>query len=88
MQQDPRGAQEILEEFLSKWKFVNGQYYALETNISYMEGCENRFVLGINTYLEVVEAYITLVTAMLKRTDLAISWVEKAALPEDIRQVW
>lgn len=93
MQEDPQGAQKNLEEFLSKWRFVDEKYYILasletKTNTkSYMEGCGNRFVLEVDTYLQVVEAYITLLSGTIKGTNLAISWVEKAALPEHIRQV-
>ncbi|KVI01470.1 protein APEM9 isoform X1 [Cynara cardunculus var. scolymus] len=89
MQEDPHGAQKILEEFLSKWRFVDERFYvlaSLETNLSYMEGYDNRFVLGVDTYLQVVEAYVALLTGILRGTDLAISWVEKAALPEHTRQ--
>ncbi|GJR30726.1 protein APEM9 [Tanacetum coccineum] len=89
MQVDPRGAQKTLEEFLSKWKFVNEQFYVLEsqeTDTSYIEGRDSRFVLEADTYLQVVEAYITLLTGILRDTNVAISWIEKAALPEDIRQ--
>ncbi|KAJ9550666.1 hypothetical protein OSB04_014711 [Centaurea solstitialis] len=89
MREDPRGAQKILEEFLSKWRFVDERYYvlaSLETNMSYMEGYDNRFVVGVDTYLQIVEAYVTLLTGILRGTDVAISWVEKAALPEHTRQ--
>ncbi|KAI3496310.1 hypothetical protein L1887_38667 [Cichorium endivia] len=89
MQEDPRGAQKNLEEFLSKWKILDEKYFILEnleTNKYYMEKYGNRFILEIDTYLQVVEAYLTLLTMTLKRTDVAISWVEKAALPEKIRQ--
>lgn len=89
MQENTGSAQKVLEEFLSKWKLVDEQYYvpeSLETNTS--KRCDNRFVLGVDTYLQVVEAHITLLTGILRATNIAISWVEKAALPEDIRQVW
>ncbi|CAI9293800.1 unnamed protein product [Lactuca saligna] len=92
MQEDLQGAQKNLEEFLSKWRFVDEKYYILasletKTNTkSYLEGCGNRFVLEVDTYLQVVEAYITLLSGTIKGTNLGISWVEKAALPEHIRQ--
>nr|GEU99245.1 protein APEM9 [Tanacetum cinerariifolium] len=68
MQVDPHGAQKTLEEFLSKWKFVNQQFYVMEsqeTDTSYIEGHDSRFVLEADTYLQVVEAYITLLTGIL-----------------------
>lgn len=84
MQEDTRGAKKLLEEFLSKWKFVNESYVPEEESPETYK--TSYIVLGVDTYLQVVEAYITLVTGILMATDLAISWVEKAALPEDIRQ--
>ncbi|KAK1416117.1 hypothetical protein QVD17_31905 [Tagetes erecta] len=89
MQEDPHGAQKILEEFLSKWEYVNEQYYAregVETKESHVKERSNRSVIGVDTYLQVVEAYITLLTGTLRRTSYAISWVDKASLPEHIRQ--
>nr|XP_043629107.1 protein APEM9 [Erigeron canadensis]XP_043629108.1 protein APEM9 [Erigeron canadensis] len=87
--ENPGGAQKILEEFLSQWSFVDEQHYALaslEANTSYTKDSSSRFFLDIDAYLQVVEAYITLLMGILRGTDLAISWVEKAALPEDKRQ--
>ncbi|KAI3754805.1 hypothetical protein L1987_54596 [Smallanthus sonchifolius] len=89
MQEDPHGTQKLLEEFLSKWEYVNEQYYVregVEKNVSYMKECSNWSVLSVDTYLQVVEAYITLLTGILSRTSYVISWVEKASLPEHIRQ--
>ncbi|XP_059634639.1 protein APEM9 isoform X2 [Cornus florida] len=86
----PSGVREFLEEFLSKWRYVDEQYYVLataEANVSYVEGCEGRFMLGVDEYLEVVEVYvITFLGMVLGEMDLAISWVEKATLPEEKRQ--
>ncbi|KAJ0800516.1 putative protein APEM9 [Helianthus annuus] len=89
MQEDPHGAQKFLEEFLSKWEYVNEQYYVregVETDESYMNECNNRSVLDVDMYLQVVEAYITLLTGVLGRTNHVISWVQKASIPERIRQ--
>lgn len=83
--------QEFLEEFLNKWSFVDERYYVLvgaETNVDYVKGCDGCFVLGVDKYLEVVEVYVMkLLIATLNNVDLAISWVEKAELPEGGRQV-
>lgn len=82
---------EFLEEFLSKWSCVDGKYYVItiaEKTVDSTEGCDGRLVLGIDRYLEVVEMYaVILLGTVLNDVDLAISWVEKAALPEEIRQV-
>lgn len=57
-------------------------------NVDYVEGCDGRFVLEVDRYLEVVEIYIMrLLVTTLNKMDLAISWIEKADLPEDRRQV-
>ncbi|KAL5538654.1 hypothetical protein UlMin_043613 [Ulmus minor] len=84
------GVGETLQEFLSKWRFVDERYYVLvgaETNIDYVEGCQGRYVLGVDKYLELAELYtIKLLATTLNNTDLAVSWVEKAELPEDTRQ--
>lgn len=79
MQEDPHGAQKILEGFLSKWEYVNEQYYVKEGS--------NRSVIGVDMHLQIVEAYITLLTCTLRATSYAISWVDRASLPEHIRQV-
>ncbi|XP_057981486.1 protein APEM9 [Malania oleifera] len=84
------GVQEFLEAFLNKWRYVDEQYYVLagaEADIRNMVGCYGRFVLGVDKYLEVVEVYVfTLLGMVLNDIDLAVSWVENAALPEDQRQ--
>ncbi|XP_015080514.1 protein APEM9 [Solanum pennellii] len=75
--------QEILEEFLTKWRYVDGKYY---TGAS-MEEFSNQISLGVDKYLEIVELYvITFLGRILGNLDLAISWVEKSPLPEEKRQ--
>ncbi|KAH9653594.1 protein APEM9 [Citrus sinensis] len=82
--------QEFLEEFLSKWSCVDGKYYVItvaEKKADSTEGCDGQLVLGIDQYLEVVEMYaVTLLGTVLNDVDLAISWIENAALPEENRQ--
>ncbi|XP_034212059.1 protein APEM9 isoform X2 [Prunus dulcis] len=84
------GVQEFLEEFLSRWTFVDEQYVLVgtEENADYTEKCDGPFLLGVDKYLEVVEVYVLkLLGTILNDVDLARSWVENAKLPEDRRQV-
>ncbi|KAF8400161.1 hypothetical protein HHK36_013457 [Tetracentron sinense] len=84
------GLQEILEEFLSKWKYVDGRSYILanaDARGAYIDGCDGHYVLGVERYLEVVELYtVTLLGMVSNDIDLAISWAEKAELPEERRK--
>ncbi|XVF72456.1 hypothetical protein PTKIN_Ptkin12aG0122800 [Pterospermum kingtungense] len=84
------GARGILEEFLNKWRYVEEQYYVLATaeiNLNFKEGSDSHFVLGVDKYIEVVELYaVMLLGTVSSDVDLAISWVEQAALPEKKRQ--
>ncbi|KAL6286378.1 hypothetical protein ACE6H2_010768 [Prunus campanulata] len=83
------GIQEFLEEFLSRWSFVNEQYVLVGTgeNADDAEKCDGPFLLGVDKYLEVVEVYVLkLLGTNLNDVDLASSWVENAKLPEDRRQ--
>ncbi|CAL2246959.1 unnamed protein product [Prunus armeniaca] len=52
--------QEFLEEFLSRWSFVNEQYVLVGTgeNADDAEKCDGPFLLGVDKYLEVVEVYV------------------------------
>lgn len=85
------GCQQILEEYLSKWRCVDEQYYILngeEANVAHMEKSAGCYFLKVDEYLEVVEVYVVNILGMiLNDMDLATSWVEKAMLPEDRRQV-
>ncbi|PHT49485.1 hypothetical protein CQW23_09232 [Capsicum baccatum] len=84
------GVQEILEEFLRKWRYVDGKYYTvagMEADVPEMEEFSNQISLGVDTYLEIIELYaITFLGRILGNLDLAISWVEKSPLPEEKRQ--
>lgn len=86
------GIREFLEEFLSKWHLVDGRYSVLvDANVdaNVQKGCDERSFLGIDEFMEVVEIYaVTLLGKTLKDLDLAIAWVEKAAIPEERRQVY
>lgn len=82
--------QEILEEFVRKWRYVDGKYYtvaSMETDVPYMEEFSNQISLGVDKYLEIIELYvITFLGRILGNLDLAISWVEKSAVPEEKKQ--
>ncbi|KDP43171.1 hypothetical protein JCGZ_22723 [Jatropha curcas] len=84
------GVREFLEEFLSKWHFVDGEHYVLvgsQVAASEQQECDDRNILGVDEYVAIVEIYaVTLLGKSSKDLDLAISWVEKAALPEERRQ--
>ncbi|XP_024028374.1 protein APEM9 isoform X2 [Morus notabilis] len=84
------GVREFLEEFLSKWRLANESYYVLagtEANIDNVEVCDERFVLGVDKYLDVVEVYVMkLLLTTPHDVNLAITWVEKAELPEEKQQ--
>lgn len=90
MQEDPTGALEFLEEYLGKWRCVDERCYVLASakeNLVYKEGCDHRFMVGVDKYLEVVEVYLTLLAIVMSDMDHALSWIEKAELPEGKRQV-
>ncbi|KAL5979387.1 hypothetical protein ACLOJK_019285 [Asimina triloba] len=82
------GLQEIFEEFLCKWKYVDRKGYVLENRRPHATADEGYSFLAVEKYLEVSEVYIfTLLRAALGDIDLAISWVEKAELPEEKPEV-
>ncbi|XP_047964382.1 protein APEM9 isoform X2 [Salvia hispanica] len=71
--------------------FVAGVCFQLSEGLSSIaQGFLEEFVNSwtVDKYLEVVELYVvTLLATTLKDTNLAISWVEKAVLPIEKRQV-
>ncbi|XP_052190893.1 protein APEM9 isoform X2 [Diospyros lotus] len=84
------GTREFLEEFLSKWRFMDGRFYVLsgaESDVHYTEGSGGHFVLAVDKYLEVAEIYAVSLLGMVSgELSHAISWVEKAELPEEKQQ--
>ncbi|CAN4103770.1 unnamed protein product [Withania somnifera] len=82
--------QEIIEEFLRNWRYVDGKYYvvaSMEADVPYKEEFSNQISFGVDKYMEIIELYvITFLGRILGNFDLAISWVEKSALPEEKRQ--
>lgn len=70
---------------------MDGNYYSsvsVGNDVTYVEGFSKQFVLGVDKYLEIVELYvITFLGRIMRNVDLAVSWVEKASLPEEKRQV-
>ncbi|VFQ95440.1 unnamed protein product [Cuscuta campestris] len=83
--------QDILEEYLSKWEYMDGNYYAsgrLGVDITHVKGFNKQIVLGVDEYLEVVDLYvINILGRVMKNVDLAVSWVEKASLPSEKQQI-
>ncbi|KAK8635456.1 hypothetical protein V6N13_004193 [Hibiscus sabdariffa] len=84
------GAKEFLDEFLCKWRHLDEHYYVLasvESSLKFKEGSDSYFVLGADKYIQVVELYAVMLLGKVSSDfDLAISWVEQAALPEKNRQ--
>lgn len=85
------GVKEFLEEFLRKWSYEDRRHYIVndaQKKVDSTEGCDGHFVLGIDQYCKVAEMYaVTLLGTVLNDVDLAISWIEKASLPEEKRKV-
>ncbi|XP_010464735.1 PREDICTED: uncharacterized protein LOC104745237 [Camelina sativa] len=80
------GVSEILQEFFSIWVYKDNHYILDDAGVS-AKGLHGKLSLDIDEYLKVVELYIFGVLAKVSDdVGLAISWVEKAALPEDRRQ--
>ncbi|CAH9133184.1 unnamed protein product [Cuscuta epithymum] len=78
---------EAVEEYLNSWQYMEEPYdhYACETAHGGGFGMKNE--LAVNDYLDVAEIYaIAFLGRTLKNFDLALSWVEKASLPEENRQ--
>ncbi|XP_038897601.1 protein APEM9 [Benincasa hispida] len=78
----------ILEEFLSKWSLLNEEIYVLVGSRNIDEHVDGQAQLTVDEYLQIVHVYLKMLIEIgLKDVDLAVSWVEKAALPEEKRQV-
>ncbi|KAL6496430.1 hypothetical protein OROGR_029688 [Orobanche gracilis] len=77
--------QDSLEEFLNSYVYMDDRYYPCPgayDSLSDTEGSSFMFSIGVDEYLEAVELYvITLLSTILKDTDHAICWVEKAMMP-------
>lgn len=83
------GVQELLEEFLRKWRYVkDGYYIRSDSGSSDINKYDNglQFTLKMDKYLEVVELYVTFLGTVKNDIDLAISWVGEASLPEEKQQ--
>ncbi|KAJ0965554.1 hypothetical protein J5N97_026692 [Dioscorea zingiberensis] len=77
------------EQFLGEWKYMNDEVYVLPKaqSQSSSEICVLHSIISADKYVEMAELYaITLLGMVLCRPDLAISWIEKADLPQDKRQ--
>lgn len=81
------GVDEILEEFFSVWVFKDDHYVLNDAGLSAKRFHGTRH-LEIDEYMEVVELYTFGVLGKVSNDlGVAISWVEKATLPEERRQV-
>lgn len=81
------GIREILEEFFSIWVYKDDHYILDDAKLN-VKGLHGKISLGIDEFMEAVELYTFGVLGKdANDVDLAISWVEKAALPEETRQV-
>ncbi|ESQ48991.1 hypothetical protein EUTSA_v10021093mg [Eutrema salsugineum] len=80
------GVREILEEFFSIWVYKDTHYILNDAGLS-AKGFHGKTHLDIDEYMEVVELYtFGILGNVSDDMGLAISWVEKAALPEERRQ--
>lgn len=79
----------IFEDFLAKWRYTDDQVYVLN---GAQERSSNGLIvtstMATEEYLEVVELYtVTFLTIASHEPENAISWVERAELIEQDRQV-
>lgn len=79
----------IFEEFLEKWVYLKDELNVLpkpELERPSFE-CQWQPAIPVNKYLEVADVYaITVLGMVLHKPDVAISWTERAGLPEEKRQ--
>ncbi|KAF6167351.1 hypothetical protein GIB67_043212 [Kingdonia uniflora] len=84
------GLRESLDEYLAKWRYVDGQSYIfvnLEPNQAFLKGTDGHCVMEVEKYLDIVELYaVTLLGKVLNDIEVAMAWVEKAELPEENRK--
>ncbi|XP_010486260.1 PREDICTED: uncharacterized protein LOC104764335 isoform X2 [Camelina sativa] len=79
------GVSEILQDFFSIWVYRDNHYILNDAGVS-AKGFHGKTSMDIDEFLEVVELYTFGVLAKVSDdVGLAVSWVEKAALPEDRR---
>uniref|UniRef100_A0A1J3ERJ2 Protein APEM9 n=1 Tax=Noccaea caerulescens TaxID=107243 RepID=A0A1J3ERJ2_NOCCA len=80
------GVHEILEEFFSVWVYKDNHYVLNDAGLRAIR-FHGTSHLEIDEYMEVVELYTFGVLGKVSNDlGVAISWVEKAALPEERRQ--
>ncbi|KAK9097596.1 hypothetical protein Sjap_023093 [Stephania japonica] len=81
------GLAEFLDEFLGKWKHVNGQFYICageEVNESVLKGSDELSILEMEKYYEIAEIYaVVLLKAGSKNVDPVIVCIKKAELPDE-----
>ena len=79
----------IFDEYLAKWRYTNDEVYVLNGGQeSSLHGFVATSVMSTKQYLEVAELYtVTFLCIVSQESETAISWVEKAELTEQGRQV-
>jgi hypothetical protein len=80
----------VFGEYLGKWRYTNDQVYVLngEQEIS-SNGLIVRSTMATEEYFEVAELYtVTFLGIASNEPESAVSWVEKADLTEQDRQVF
>ncbi|KAK9097672.1 hypothetical protein Syun_024717 [Stephania yunnanensis] len=81
------GLTEFLDEFLGKWKHVNGQFCICageEVNESLLRGSDELSILEMEKYYEIAEIYtVALLKAGSKNVDHVIECIKKAELPDE-----
>ena len=80
----------VFEEYLAKWRYTDNQVYALNGG---QERSSNGLIvmstMATEDYLEVAELYtVTFLGIASNEPESAISWVEKAELTDQDRQVF
>uniref|UniRef100_A0A7N0TUQ8 3-phosphoinositide-dependent protein kinase-1 n=1 Tax=Kalanchoe fedtschenkoi TaxID=63787 RepID=A0A7N0TUQ8_KALFE len=88
MLEAPSVVQSFFEEFLSNWRCVDENHYVLAVELTSPSYAMNpKGTLPLDKYLELVEVYaVVLLGKVLNAMDVAISWVEKAEIPESKRE--
>lgn len=73
------------ELFLAEWKYLDDKVYVSAQSSSEIH--VRNYVISAEKYMEMAEFYaVTLLGMVLCSPDLAISWIERAELPEEKRQ--
>lgn len=78
------------EEFFDKWVYLKDEVNVLPRIElqSAFEKCIWQAAIPVERYSEVADVYaLTVLAKVLRKPDVAISWTERAGLPEEKRRV-